>query len=214
MKIFAYIRISTKQQDSENQRFEIMKYVDKLGVVVNLWVNETVSGKKSYKERELGNLIKGFQKGDMLIVTELSRLGRSLLEVMEILNQLLEREVKIHIVKSNMELGKNIQSKVLAFAFSLAAEIERDLISSRTKESLGRLKSEGVILGRPKGSIGKSKLDGKEKDISDFLGKRVSVTSICRILDVTPPTFYNFCRTRKINIRPANLNKAIANNVS
>jgi len=213
MKIFAYVRISTKQQDTENQKFEILKYVDKLGVVVNKWVNETVSGKKSYKERELGNLIKEIQKGDSLIVTELSRLGRSLLEVMEILNQLLEREVKIHIVKSNMELGKNIQSKVLAFAFSLAAEIERDLISSRTIESLGRLKSEGVILGRPKGSIGKSKLDGKEKDISTFLEKKVSVTSICRIMDVTPPTFYNFCRSRNINIRPEILHKAIANNV-
>jgi len=214
MKTFAYVRISTKQQDTENQKFEIMKYVDKLGVVVNQWVNETVSGKKAYKERELGNIIKIIQKGDMLIVTELSRLGRSLLEVMEILNQLLEREIKIHIVKSNMELGKNIQSKVLAFAFGLAAELERDLISSRTKESLGRLKAEGVVLGRPKGAIGKSKLDGKEKDISDFLCKKVSVTSICRIFDVTPPTFYNFCRSRNIGINSDTVQKPIVKNVS
>ena len=100
-----------------------------------------------------------------------------------------------------MEIRKNIQSKVLAFAFGLAAEIERELISSRTREALVKLKSEGKILGRPKGSLSKSKLDGKEKEIDYYLSKQISIKSICKLLDVPPTTFYGFCKNRAINLK-------------
>ena len=123
------------------------------------------------------------------------------MEVMEILNQLMQKEVKVYVTKGNIEIGENIQSKVLAFAFSLAAEIERDLISSRTKEALAKVKSDGRRLGRPKGSLSKSKLDGKEGDIDLYLSKGISISSICKLLDVAPATFYSFCRNRSIDLK-------------
>ena len=170
--IYGYIRISTHQQNSDNQKFEILNYAHNKKLKVDKIIKETVSGNKTYKNRKLGQFIKTLKKNDILIITELSRLGRSLLEVMEILNQLMQKEIKVYITKDNIELGENIQSKVLAFAFSLSAEIERKLISSRTKEALAKLKSEGKKLGRPKGSLSKSKLDGKEEKIDYYLKKK------------------------------------------
>jgi len=136
-----------------------------------------------------------------VIVTEFSRFGRSILEVMEILNQFMQKEIKVYVTKGTMEIGKNIQSKVLAFAFSLAAEIERELISQRTREALARLKCEGKRLGRPKGSLSKSKLDGQEEVINSYLAKEISVTSLCKLLGVAPSTFYGFCKTRNIGVK-------------
>jgi putative DNA-invertase from lambdoid prophage Rac len=199
--VYGYIRTSTKQQDIEKQRYEVLNYALSKKIQINDIVEETITSKRLYKNRKLGNLMETLQKGDILITTEISRLGRSLMEVMEILNQLMVKEVKVYITKGNMEIGENIQSKVLAFAFSLAAEIERELISSRTREALAKVQSDGKKLGRPIGSIVKSKLDGKEKAIHYHLKKQVSVRSLCRILDVAPSTFYNFCRTRKIDIK-------------
>jgi len=123
------------------------------------------------------------------------------MEVMEILNQFMQKEAKVYVTKGSMEIGENIQSKVLAFAFSLAAEIERELISSRTKEALAKARSEGKKLGRPRGTLSKSKLDGQEDTIDLYLSKKVSVNSICKLLDVAPATFYSFCRNRGIDIK-------------
>lgn len=142
----------------------------------------------------MGNLIQKLKKDDIILITELSRFGRSLLEIM---SQLMQKDVKVYVAKGDMEIGKNIQSKVLAFPFGLAVEIERELISSRTREALVKLKSEGKVLGRPKGSLSKSKLDGKEKEIDYYLSKQISIKSICKLLDVPPTTFYGFC----INLR-------------
>src|SRR5258708_3392271 len=147
---YAYIRISTDKQTTENQRFEILKFADEKKQRVDHWIEETVSGTKRVEDRKLGQLLQKMEKGDLLIVTELSRLGRSLMEVMSILHMLMQKDVKVYTVKEHYELGNNINSKVLAFAFSLSAEIERSMISSRTKEALARKKSEGQILGRPK----------------------------------------------------------------
>lgn len=196
--IYAYIRVSTKKQDTDNQKFEILKFAQTRKLKIVSFTEESISGTRSYKERKLGDLIELVKKGDTIITSELSRFGRSLLEVMEILNQLMLKEVKIFVVKGNFELGENIQSKVLAFAFSLSAEIERELISSRTKEALAKKKADGFKLGRPKGSTSKSKLDGKESDIEYYLSKGVSIASICKILGVASSTFYNFCKTRNI----------------
>ena len=199
--IYAYIRVSTKDQNLKNQKFEILNFAHKKEFKIDEFIEESISGTKSYKERKLGDLMKILKKDDILITSELSRFGRSLLGVMEILNQLMIIGVKVFVVKNDMELGENIQSKVLAFAFSLSAEIERELISSRTKEALQKMKADGYKLGRPKGSTSKSKLDGKESEIDKYLTKHISISSICKLLDVAPTTFYNFCKSRKIDLK-------------
>jgi DNA invertase Pin-like site-specific DNA recombinase len=197
--IFAYIRVSTDQQTVENQKFEILKFADQKKIHVGEWIEETISGTKKYQDRKLGKLLQSLKKEDILIVSELSRLGRNLMEVMSILHDCMEREIKVYAIKEGYELGNNINSKVLAFAFGLSAEIERTLISQRTKEALARRKSEGQTLGRPKGSLSKeTKLTGKEEEIKDLLRKKVSVSAIGRILGVHRLTVDNFIKTRKL----------------
>lgn len=149
--VYGYIRVSTDLQTVENQRFEINNYCTKHGLKIDKWIEETISGTKDYKKRLLGKCLLKMNKGDEIICSELSRLGRNLLMIMEILNKLLEKGCIVQTIKDNYRLGDDIQSKVLAFAFDLSAEIERNLISQRTKEALKRLKAEGKVLGRPKG---------------------------------------------------------------
>lgn len=194
---YAYIRVSTDKQDLENQKFEILKYANtnKLGNVE--FIEETVSGRKSWKDRELGKLIGELQKGDVLIVAELSRLGRSMLEIMELLSILLRKGVELHVVKNNQVLKDDLHSKVFAMAFSIAAEIERELISQRTREALARRKAEGKKLGRPKGSFS-SKLDQYRDQIDEFLSKGVSISSIAKIIGVPYSTLWSYLQRRKL----------------
>lgn len=197
--VYGYIRVSTDKQNTENQRFEILKFADYRKFKVNNWIEETISSKKKLEQRKLSVLLKNLKKNDILIISELSRLGRSLMEIMTILNSLMEKSVKVFAIKEGYELGNNINSKVLAFAFGLSAEIERQLISQRTKEALSRKKSEGKILGRPKGSLSKeTKLTGKEKIIQEFLKKNVSVATMARILEVNRLTLSNFIKSRNL----------------
>lgn len=197
--IYAYIRVSTDKQSVENQRFEILKYADLKKIKIDSWIEETISGLKSVKDRNLGQLLNNLEKNDILIVSELSRLGRNLMEVMSILNACMEKDVKVFTIKEGYELGKNINSKILAFAFSLSAEIERNLISQRTKEALARKKAEGKRLGRPVGSQNKQvKLSGKEDVIKELLNKKISICGIGRILGVNRLTVDGFIRTRNL----------------
>lgn len=197
--IYAYIRISTDQQSVENQRFEILKFANEKKFQIDQWIEETVSGTKIYKERLLGKLLLTMKKDDILIVSDLSRLGRSIMDVMSILNECMLINVKVFTTKERYELGNNINSKVLAFAFSLSAEIERNMISLRTKEALARKKKEGKTLGRPKGSLSqKTKLTGKEEHIKELLRKKVSLSAIGRILEVHRLTVTNFIKSRKL----------------
>jgi len=199
--IFAYIRVSTDKQTVENQRFEILKFADQKKISVEEWIEETASATKKYQERKLGKLLKILKNDDVLIISELSRLGRNLMEVMSILHDCMEQDIKVYAIKEGYELGNNINSKVLAFAFGLSAEIERNLISQRTKEALARLKSEGKTLGRPKGSLSKNtKLTGKEKVIKELLGKQISVSAIGRIFGVHRLTVNSFIKSRKLRI--------------
>lgn len=148
---YGYIRVSSDKQTVENQRYEISLFCAKEGLEVEDWIEETVSGTKAYTKRRLGNLMKHVGKGDLIICSELSRLGRSLYMIMEILSYCMHCECAVWTIKDGYRLGDDIQSKVLAFAFGLSAEIERNLISQRTKEALARLKAEGKPIGRPQG---------------------------------------------------------------
>jgi len=183
--VYGYIRVSTDKQTVENQRYEINRFCEENVIVVGRWVEETISGAKAVGDRELGRMLKLMKKGDTIICSELSRLGRNLLMIMAILNECMSREIQVWTIKDNYRLGNDINCKVLAFAFGLSAEIERNLISQRTKEALARKKAEGRILGRPKGSKSKlKKLSGKEIEIKSLLDKKVSKAAIARILGV------------------------------
>ena len=162
--VYGYIRVSSDKQTVENQRFEINKFAQANNLNIDGWIEETISGAKNYDKRELGKLLKKVKKGDLIICAELSRLGRNLFMIMEILNLCMSRECKVWTIKDNYRLGEDIQSKVLAFAFGLSAEIERNLISQRTKEALARKRAEGVVLGRPRGRKSSHvKLSGHEE---------------------------------------------------
>lgn len=148
---YGYIRVSSDRQTVENQRYEIGQFCKREGLKVDGWIEETVSGTKSYTKRRLGKLLRHVRRGDIIICSELSRLGRNLLMIMEILSYCMQRECKVWTIKDGYRLGDDIQSKVLAFAFGLSAEIERNLISSRTREALKRVRAEGKRIGRPPG---------------------------------------------------------------
>lgn len=193
--IYGYIRVSTDKQTVENQRFEINQFCEKEGLFVSKWIEETISGAKNVEDRKLGKLLKKMKKDDIMICSELSRLGRNLLMIMGILNECMNRDVHVWTIKDNYRLGSDISSKVLAFAFGLSAEIERNLISQRTKEALARKRAEGVILGRPVGRKStKTKLTGQEKKIKELLDKNVSFSAIGRILGVHRLTVTTFVK--------------------
>ena len=194
---YGYIRISTDKQTTENQRFEILKFAHLKNIVIDEWIEETISSTKRLDVRKFGNLLQRMQKGDILIVSELSRMGRNLMQIMKILHDCMEKDVMVYTVKENYELGNNINSKVLAFAFGLSAEIERNLISQRTKEALARRKAEGQTLGRPKGSRSQiRKLTGKENEIQALINKKISYSAIGRILGVHRLTVSAFVKDK------------------
>lgn len=194
---YGYIRVSSDKQTVENQRFEIKRFCKSKDMKIDGWIEETISGTKAYSKRKLGELLKKIKKDDLIICAELSRLGRNLFMIMEILNICMTKEAKVWTIKDNYRLGDDIQSKVLAFAFGLSAEIERNLISQRTKEALARLKNEGVILGRPKGrksSPDKYKLSGKENLIRQLLELGNSQRTIAKMCKVDRNTLAKFLK--------------------
>ena len=196
--IYGYIRVSTDKQTVENQRFEINKFIKKTKFKVDEWIEETISGTVSPKKRNLGKLIEKTKKGDLIICSELSRLGRNMFMIMSILNILMERGVIIYTVKERYRLGEDLTSKVLAFAFSISAEIERTLISQRTTEALRRKKAEGVKLGRPKGRVSAHhKLTGCDNKIKMTLAEGYPKTLISKQLNVSPSTLYLYLKENK-----------------
>ena len=191
--IYGYIRVSTDRQTVENQRFEIANFCKQQKIDIEGWVEETISGTKSFDKRKLGVLLGKLKADDILICSELSRLGRDLLMIMSILNICMDKQVKVWTIKDNYRLGDDIQAKVLAFAFGISAEIERKLISQRTKEALARLKAEGIHVGRPKGAKSKEvKLTGKLEQIKYSLSKKVPKIKIAKKLGVHRSTLRRY----------------------
>lgn len=189
MMIYGYIRVSTEKQTVANQRYEIKCFCQGQNLKVDGWIAETISGSKSYGKRELGKLLRRVRKGDLIICSELSRLGRNLFMIMEILSLCMAKECRVWTVKEGYRLGEDIQSKVLAFAFGLSAEVERTLISQRTKEALALRKAQGALLGRPKGKPNAShKLDGKEDMIRSMLLQHLSCAKIADACGVSSKT--------------------------
>jgi len=193
--VYGYIRVSTDRQTVDNQRFEIERFCAHNELSIDHWIEETISGVQVPEKRLLGSLLDGVKTGDLIICSELSRLGRSLFMIISILNNLLLNGVKIWTIKDNYRLGDDIQAKILAFAFGMSAEIERGLISQRTKEALARKKSEGVKLGRPVGSKSKRlKLSGCEVEIQALLYAKVSKIEIARRFGVCRKTVTRFAK--------------------
>lgn len=192
--IYGYIRVSSDKQTVENQRFEIEHFCRRENIKIDGWISETISGTKDYDKRKLGELLQRVEAGDLIICSEISRLGRSLFMIMEILNLCMAKGCRVWTVKDGYRLGDDIQSKVLAFAFGLSAEIERNLISQRTKEALQRKRADGVILGRPQGTSGRKycKLYHQENMIREMQNLGNSRTYIANCLHVHRNTLINY----------------------
>lgn len=196
--IYGYIRVSTDRQDTEAQKIGIVQKAKELGLSVESWISDDgVSGTKEPEKRLLGKLLKKVKDGDVIISSEISRLGRNLFMIMRILEHCMKVKAKVYTVKDGYKLCDDIESKVLAFAFGLAAEIERDMISKRTKEALAHKRAEGVVLGRPMGCKSKElKLDKREVEIKKYLDKGISFSAIARLIGSHRLTVGKICEER------------------
>ena len=198
MATYAYLRVSTIDQDVEKNRYEVLELANSLGSTPVTFVEEKISGRVHWRKRAIGNLLEQMVTGDTLIVNELSRLGRSMLECMEILSICIERQIHVYAVKGAWRLDNSIQSKIVAMAFSMAAEIERDMISSRTKEALAARKRAGIKLGRPAGP-GKSRLDQYRPEIEALLANGSTQAFIARRYGTTPGNLNRWLKQHKIS---------------
>src|SRR5574344_1977178 len=199
--IYGYIRVSSDKQTVENQRFEINNFCQHEQMHIDGWIEETISGTKNYDKRELGRLLKKVEKDDLIICAELSRLGRSLFMIMEILSLCMKKECKVWTIKDNYRLGDDIQSKVLAFAFGLSAEIERNLISQRTKEALARKKAEGVRLGRETGRCNKNlnrACERNRRKIMCELTCGISKSRVAQDIRISRGTLYRYLDKQRV----------------
>ena len=198
MTVYGYLRVSTDKQDCDNQKIGVEALAEKLGLPIESWIiDDGVSGTKEPQKRKLGKLLRKIQTGDVIICSELSRLGRKLFMVISILEHCMKVGAKVLTVKDGYELGDNVQSKVLAFAFGLVAELEREMISKRTKEALQRVKAQGRSIGRPKGRKNiKHVWSGKEKQINRLLKLGVGKTKIARITGMSLGSVYSFLKQR------------------
>ena len=200
MKTVAYLRISTGSQNLANQKLAILEYARQKRFAIDRFVEAQASSQKGQDQRRIDELLGMLTVGDRLVVSELSRLGRSLGQVIQIVDELVKRKVRFTAIKESIRFeGKqDLQTKVMIALFGLFAEVERDLISERTKEGLAAARAKGRLLGRKKGSLGQSKLDGKEGEIRMLLEKEVSKASIAKIMGVSSTNLRHFIRTRKL----------------
>jgi len=198
MANYAYLRVSTEMQDIENQKLGILEYCNTRQLVPVEFVQETKSSRVSWEEREMGRIVNQLQPGDNLVVSEVSRMARSTLEVLRILELAAKKETSVHIVKNGMVMDGSMQATITATILGLAAQIERDFISMRTKEALAHRKAQGLPMGRPKGPAKHVKLDEHREQITDYLRKGVSKRSIARIIECSPTTLHNWINRNKL----------------
>ena len=201
MAILGYVRVSTADQNAHNQRLAILEYANKENLTVDQFIEVTKSSRKSTADRRLDEMMDGMKAGDTVVVAELSRLGRSVGQLVILIDAMVKAGIRLICIKEQIHINgkRNIQDKVLLTMFSLLAEIERDLISERTKEGLIRARSEGKLLGRPKGN-GKSKLDGREDEIKGYLAKKVNISNLARIFEVSWACMANFIARRGLKV--------------
>lgn len=199
-KTIGYLRVSTIDQDIEKNKADILKLANERDLGKVHFVEEKVSGKTPWRKRKIAQVLEELQDKDTIIVSELSRLGRSMLECMEILSIATQKGINIFAIKGNWQLDNSIQSKIIAMAFSMAAEIERDLISHRTKEALRFKKEQGMHLGRPKGP-GKSKLDAHRPEIEGLLANGATQRFVARRYKTTEANLHNWLK--KHNLKSA-----------
>lgn len=196
--VIAYLRVSTEKQLIENQRGEIIRFAKTRGLAINKWQAEKVSGTKSKEDRKLESVLRRMKPDDVLIVSEMSRLSRTMLEIMAILNLCIKKQIVLYSVKEGYSFENNMTSKVMGFAFGMAAEIERNLISSRTREALAYRKSQGVILGRPVGSCTqKNVLKENDMLLHQMMSAGVPKIEIARRFGVSKATFYNYLKEQR-----------------
>ncbi len=182
-KTVAYIRASTDKQDLNNQKLEILEYARQHSLTVDEFVEITISSRKTSKQRRIDELLGKLADSDTLIVTELSRLGRSTSEVIALINELVRRNVRVNIIKQNLDISKHdMSSKIIVTLFSLFAELERDLVSLRTKEALAAKRAQGIKLGKPQGTVQASKFDENRERIEQLLSLGLSVRKIAKLL--------------------------------
>lgn len=201
MKTIAYLRVSTGMQALDSQRFSILDFAHQEKIQIDQFIQVTGSSRKSQKSRKIIYLLEELQRQDCLIVSELSRLGRSVGEIVRIVDNLAKKSVQLIAIKEGIRLhGKqDVQSKVMVALFSLMAEIERDLISERTKAGIAVARANGKRPGRPKGKLGHSMLDGREDEIRKFLKQGVSKASLSRIVGCSRTALTHFIKTRGLN---------------
>lgn len=200
MKTVSYLRVSTGSQDLANQKLAVVDYALQKRFTIDRFVEVQVSSRKNPAQRGIDDLLGTLDVGDRLIVSELSRLGRSLGQVIRIVDELVKRKIRFVAIKEaiRFEGKQDLQTKVMIALFGLFAEVERDLISQRTKEGLAAARAKGRLLGRPKGALGKSKLDGMEDEIRMLLEKDVSKASIAKIVGISRTALYHFIQTRRL----------------
>lgn len=194
----AYLRVSTDRQDVDNQKHGILAYANQQGLSKLAFVEDTASGKVKWRKRKLGETLEGLSAGDTILFSEVSRIARSTLQVLEVLEYCTLHQIHVHIVKQSMRFDGSMQSKITATVLGMAAEIERDFISMRTKEALAARKQNGMILGRPRGQAEKTKLDKHRAQIQDLVNKGVSKRSIAKIIECAPSTLYDYVKRRGI----------------
>lgn len=203
MVTYAYLRVSSDHQDVDNQRHGILEYANACGLSSLQFVEDTASGRLTWRSRAVGLLLtETAQAEDVVIFAEISRMARSTLQVLEMLECCMRRQITVHIAKQRMVLDSSMQSRITATVLGLAAEIEREFISLRTTEALAKRKAEGKPLGRPKGSQSQRlKLDDKEAEIRDYLAKGISKRSIAKLVDCAPSTLYDWLGRRQIHVQ-------------
>jgi len=198
MANFAYLRVSTDQQDIQAQKFGILDYCNKNNLSPIKFVEDTASGKIAWQDRIIGRIMEKATNGDLIVVSEISRLGRSALQVLEILELAAKKEVSVHIAKNHIVVNGSIESTITATILGLAAQIEREFISSRTKEALAKRKADGFTLGRPKGQSQLLKLDSFAEEIKGYLKKGINKRAISKLIECSPSTLYLWLKRRKL----------------